>query len=77
MNKKAFDGFNATLAASNLPPLANPRNAAAGSLRQLDAGITAARPLRLPAVPGVAHADNVVALVDAISAVVQAPVRKG
>ena len=27
--------------------------------------------------PGVAHADNVVALVDAISSVVQAPVRKG
>ena len=36
MNKKAFDGFNATLAASNLPPLANPRNAAAGALRMKD-----------------------------------------
>jgi DNA ligase (NAD+) len=36
MHKKAFDGFNATLAASNLPPLANPRNAAAGALRMKD-----------------------------------------
>ncbi len=36
MNKKAFDGFNATLAASNIPPLANPRNAAAGALRMKD-----------------------------------------
>ena len=36
MNKKAFDGFNATLAVSNLPPLANPRNAAAGALRMKD-----------------------------------------
>jgi DNA ligase (NAD+) len=36
MNKKAFDGFNATLAAANLPPLANPRNAAAGTLRMKD-----------------------------------------
>ena len=36
MHKKAFDGFNATLAAANLPPLANPRNAAAGALRMKD-----------------------------------------
>ena len=36
MHKKAFDGFNATLAALNLPPLANPRNAAAGALRMKD-----------------------------------------
>jgi len=36
MNKKAFDGFNATLVSSNLPPLANPRNAAAGALRMKD-----------------------------------------
>ena len=36
MHKKAFDGFNATLAAYNLPPLANPRNAAAGALRMKD-----------------------------------------
>jgi DNA ligase (NAD+) len=36
MHKKAFDGFNATLAAANLSPLANPRNAAAGALRMKD-----------------------------------------
>ena len=45
MHKKAFDGFNATLAASNLPPLANPRNAAAGALRMKDPSEVAQRNL--------------------------------
>ncbi len=36
MTKKNFAGYNATLAEEGLPPLANPRNAAAGSLRMKD-----------------------------------------
>ena len=36
MSKKAFKAFNDQLAEQNLPPLANPRNAAAGSLRMKD-----------------------------------------
>ncbi|NLE75217.1 MAG: NAD-dependent DNA ligase LigA [Chloroflexi bacterium] len=42
-----FDAFNEQLAAEGQRTFANPRNAAAGSLRQLDARITAARPLSL------------------------------
>ena len=42
---KAFDEFNDSLAESGKPRFANPRNAAAGSLRQKDPKITATRPL--------------------------------
>ena len=36
MSKKSFDDFNQKLIHKQLPPLANPRNAAAGSLRMKD-----------------------------------------
>lgn len=42
-----FDAFNAELVAQGKAPLANPRNAAAGSLRQKDPAKTAQRPLRM------------------------------
>ncbi|WP_377838868.1 NAD-dependent DNA ligase LigA [Bosea sp. UC22_33] len=41
-----FAGINERQREKGLPEFANPRNAAAGSLRQLDVSVTAARPLR-------------------------------
>ncbi len=46
MTKDGFAGVNARQAEAGRPLFANPRNAAAGSLRQLDPAVTAARPLR-------------------------------
>ena len=46
MERAAFAAMNVRREAAGLPLFANPRNAAAGSLRQLDAKITAERPVR-------------------------------
>ncbi len=46
MSKTDFEALNERQEASGGKIFANPRNAAAGSLRQKDPGITAARPLR-------------------------------
>ena len=46
MTKDGFAGVNARQAELGKPLFANPRNSAAGSLRQLDATVTAARPLQ-------------------------------
>ena len=44
---KAFNEFNAALASDGKSSFANPRNAAAGSLRQKDPRVTASRPLSM------------------------------
>ncbi|HWC06069.1 MAG TPA: NAD-dependent DNA ligase LigA, partial [Gemmatimonadota bacterium] len=47
MTRSGFERLNAGRAKAGDPLFANPRNAAAGALRQLDPSITASRPLRL------------------------------
>ncbi len=46
MTHEAFQALNARMEAEGKPTYVNPRNTAAGSLRQLDSAITARRPLR-------------------------------
>jgi DNA ligase (NAD+) len=47
LNKDVFEEMNRKRIENGEAPFANPRNAAAGSLRQLDPKITAARPLNI------------------------------
>ncbi len=70
MEKQAFTALNAAQHEAGGKIFANPRNAAAGSLRQKDASVTAKRPLRFwahgwgaaSAVPGVTQNEVVAAL---------------
>ena len=71
MDRRDFEALNKQQAASGGKIFANPRNAAAGSLRQKDAAITAARPLRFfphgwgeaSGVPGETQAEVVAAII--------------
>lgn len=47
IDKEAFQAWNRELEENGSPTFANPRNAAAGSLRQLDSRVTAKRPLTI------------------------------
>jgi DNA ligase (NAD+) len=47
MTRSGLKKLNASRAKDNLPLFANPRNAAAGSIRQLDASVAASRPIEM------------------------------
>jgi DNA ligase (NAD+) len=73
LSKKAFGALNRSAGARGERPFANPRNAAAGSVRQLDPRVTASRPLAFTGyevgrLEGVRRPDRHVALLEAIRA---------
>ncbi|MBC9957074.1 NAD-dependent DNA ligase LigA [Yimella sp. cx-51] len=47
LSVEAFEALNEQMVAAGKPPYANPRNTAAGSLRQKDPRVTASRPLQM------------------------------
>jgi DNA ligase (NAD+) len=47
MPREAFQRLNAALAEAGEEPFANPRNAAAGAVRQKDPAVTRSRPLAI------------------------------
>lgn len=55
MPKKVFDALNARAKKAGEPPIVNPRNGAAGSIRQLDPSVTASRKLAFQAYDLVTH----------------------
>lgn len=55
MPKKVFDALNAEAKRKGEPPIVNPRNGAAGSIRQLDPAVTASRRLAFQAYDLVTH----------------------
>ena len=57
MLHRSFESLNASARARGDKPFVNPRNAAAGSLRQLDPRVTATRPLQMCCY-GVGHVDD-------------------
>jgi len=59
MNTADFERLNARLQEEGKPTYLNPRNTAAGSLRQLDPNLTASRPIRLLTYQIVAHEGEV------------------
>lgn len=72
LSKAGFAALNARQAAAGGKIFANPRNAAAGSLRQLDPAVSASRPLafivhgwgEISALPAATHSDMMAAIAD-------------